>query len=506
MFSKGKLLAAAALLPIFAQSAQELPSQCEVASVGAGWSGVYYAFRLAQENKKVCIFEATGRVGGRTYSHTFQAGSRNDTFTLDVGAYRFTPDMHLPGDVILDVLGLQTACYEPGCPGAGTDFPKPFKFNYSRPLVRIVGSDNMPAGYVTAIEGMLDIVRAAGGQLFLETPLKDVVPQQDGAILDFGSKGSVKVEQVLLNLPRGPLTSMPNLRKNTADRTQKMQDCIKFDLPSDFFKPGTFDLGESLSKAYAFYEDAWWHTKVHKVTGQLPENAFTPLNTSVGIPIGIHFNDGPVRCDSPGKGCRGFLEVYYSASHENFFQKLKSGPDDALGVLSEEENGAKEKLAKLHTALMEVTKSIFTSANVEQPVEAPKLLVVGIWSRGTKASGLCTAPTKVYYSNSPTTPGGADPLDRACRIPGLTEKEYRDSVLMPVSGNKRIIVANNDWVASQIENMEGDWAQESLLQAERGLRLQGFKRPEWLDETYYNERVVAYSPRSSEGESTEIVV
>lgn len=51
---------------------------------------------------------------------------------------RFSPDMHLPGDVILKLLRLETECYEPGCPPAHEEFPKPFLFNYTAPLSRIV--------------------------------------------------------------------------------------------------------------------------------------------------------------------------------------------------------------------------------------------------------------------------------------------------------------------------------------------------------------------------------
>jgi len=38
--------------------------------------------------------------------------------------------------------------------------------------------------------------------------------------------------------------------------------------------------------------------------------------------------------------------------------------------------------------------------------------------------------------------------------------------------------------------MFGDWAEESLLQAERGLRMQGLKRPDWLDAAYYKKKVL----------------
>jgi hypothetical protein len=445
---------------------------------------------MAATGGKVCIFEASDRVGGRTYSHTVNVGQRQENFTLDVGAYRFSPDMHLPGDLIMDVLNLTTACYEPDCPPAYKDFPPPFMFNYTQSLRRIVDAEGMPAGYVNAILGLLDQVKATGGQLFLGTPLTDLKPlPEGGAQLIFGKKGSVLASHVLLNLPRSPLLSLPTLRKATSPRTVKMQQCVKFDVPSKFFPPGSFSLGKSLTKAYAFYEDAWWHTKINKTSGQLPENAFEPANTTEGIPIGIHFNDGPVRCAAPHQKCRGFLEVYYSTVNEDFFEDLRPSPQQPLGVLSAEEDST-SRLKKLHAAVMEATAGLFKSAGVTPPTDAPKMLVVGVWSRTGQGY---TAPTKVYYSKDASTPGGPDPLEAACGVPGLTEEEYRQSMLMPLPGNPHILVANNDWVVSEVEKLDGDWAQESLLQAERGLRLQGFHAPHFLDEKYYATKVVAFT-------------
>eukprot|EP00420_Gonyaulax_spinifera_P005406 CAMPEP_0197941966 /NCGR_PEP_ID=MMETSP1439-20131203/123640_1 /TAXON_ID=66791 /ORGANISM="Gonyaulax spinifera, Strain CCMP409" /LENGTH=104 /DNA_ID=CAMNT_0043565199 /DNA_START=14 /DNA_END=328 /DNA_ORIENTATION=+ len=89
--------------------------------------------------------------------------------------------------------------------------------------------------------------------------------------------------------------------------------------------------------------------------------------------------------------------------------------------------------------------------------------------------------------------GGPDPLEKACGVPGLNEDEYRRSVMMPLSDH-RLLVANNDWVAQATEKMFGDWAEESLLQAERGLRVTGVPKPDWLDEAYYAQKVVAFTP------------
>lgn len=481
----GPVLAAATAEPA-PPLPQQLPVTCEAAAVGGGWAGVYSAYRLAALGVQVCLFEATERIGGRTYSHRFQVGRRHESFTLDLGAYRFSPDMHLPGDIILRNLRLPVSCYEPDCPDASLDFPPPFHFNYSAPLVRIVDGDGMPAGYVTAIDGMVNEIRKAGGSVFLGARLTDVEPVVGARSvrLRFGDH-VVEVQRVVLNLPRQAILGLPTLRAATPQRTVKMQECVKFDIPDTFFPPGQkLDLGHSLTKAYAFYEEAWWHTRLNKTSGQWPSNAFVPVNTSEGIPIGIHFNDGPVRCEAPGVGCRGFLEVFYAPASETFFEGLRPGPLEPLGLLREGGDGT-AKLRRLHAAIMEATAELWERASVAKPAAPPTLLAVGVWSREGRGY---TAPTKVYYSTAASVPGGPDPLERACGVPGLSEAEYRLAVMAPLAGHD-LIVANNDWVAQTTETLFGDWAEESLLQAERGLRSLGFSAPGWLDAAYYRAKV-----------------
>jgi len=270
----------------------------------------------------------------------------------------------------------------------------------------------------------------------------------------------------------------------------KAQECVKFDLPANMFKPGQkMSLGRSLTKAYAFYDEAWWHTRLNKTIGQWPENAFIPVNTSQGIPIGIHFNDGPVHCDKPLVGCRGFLEVFYAPAEESFFEDLRADPEHPRGVLTAQEDPS-GKLGRLHAAVMEATAPLWSKAAATPPTAAPSMLVVGVWDRTGR--GL-TAPTKVYYSTSESVPGGPDPLEQACGIRGLTEDEYRNSMLSPLSGDPRILVANNDWVAMRTEELFGDWAEESLLQAERGMRRLGLARPDWLDAAYYEAKVAPFA-------------
>lgn len=472
-----------------------LPDSCDHAIVGGGWAGVYTAYRLALESQEnLCLFEGSDRIGGRTYSHSVYAGKRQEKFTLDVGAYRFSPDMHLPGDIIIKNFNLRAACYEPGCPPANTDFPAPFQFNYTKPLLRLVDDEGLPVGYATALEAMLAVFKHDGHKVFMNAMLIDAIPlhPSQGTELHFNTTAGVRVVKsnklTMLNLPRNKIQRLKSLRAATSDRIKMIQDCVKFDLPTNLVPPN-FSFGTALVKAYAYYEDAWWHTKLNRTVGQYPTSSFFDLLSYDGIPIGIHFNDGPVRCAEPLKDCRGFLEVYYAASKETFYSDLRPDPEHPLGIVNGSSDDAQAAmLRRLHTALMEATDPLWTDATMAKPTDPPTLLMAGVWDRQGKGY---TAPTKVYYSTSDFTPGGPDPLEKACGVPGLDEVEYRQAVLFPTLSSQ-ILVANNDWVAQNVEYLFGDWAEESLLQAERGLRKIGYKRPDWLDKDYYQTKVEAF--------------
>ena len=84
-----------------------------------------------------------------------------------------------------------------------------------------------------------------------------------------------------------------------------------------------------------------------------------------------------------------------------------------------------------------------------------------------------TAPSKVYYA-----PEMSGEIADACAVDGLTDAEYRATVLRPAADAasapgddpaERVFLANNDFVAMNV-HAYGDWAEESLLMAERALR------------------------------------
>merc|ERR1712232_759162 len=135
-------------------------------------------------------------------------------------------------------------------------------------------------------------------------------------------------------------------------------------------------------------------------------------------------------------------EVFYATKNQTFFDDLKGGPEDPLGMLNSSTPDGVSKLKTLHLAIMEATRPLFVNKSLTQPQAPPRMVVVGVWDRSGKGY---TAPTKVYYSASI-----GDSMAKACGVPALTEKEYRDSILSPFGHGARIHVANNDWVAQEV--------------------------------------------------------
>ncbi len=200
------------------------------------------------------------------------------------------------------------------------------------------------------------------------------------------------------------------------------------------------------AQAYAYYEDAFWITKLNKTEGEFPADPFVPLYVAAeGIFIGIHWNDGPFRCttnttasaNSAGDGahddddggainsgmaCHGFLEVYYSVTNDTFFYGVSSAPLEPFGLTSDPAT-----LGKLHSAVLEAIAPVLNATGVDpKAIAPPSKLVVGEWARkgGSFIGAGYTAPTKVYWA-----PSVSGSLAAACRVDGLTDDEFRQTVL-----------------------------------------------------------------------------
>jgi hypothetical protein len=526
---------------------------CTEVVVGGGWAGVYSLYRRVMDDpgraSSACLMEASWRIGGRTYS--VPINHTTAPFVQDVGAYRFSPDMHMVGDLILEQLQLPTECYQASCPSAREDFPKPFMFNYSAPLRRIVDPETkLPSGYATAMQRMIEEMQEMGARIFTQTKLIQfelIEPISDGhrnpyVQLSFQHTASGLIEtipnnlmdnpidMVVLNLPRNHLFEVKGVQESLSPMSKQTIGCIVFDTPADLFGDEIQKEVQSaqhyttnLGKAYLFYNNAFWRTKLNETVGTWPPNVgFAAALTPEGVRLNVRWHDGPVMCEgqvnsnnknNQSTKCMGLLETYYSVSNETFYSSLPTSYDEPLGSVWETDGPeAQAILLQAHTALVHSLKPLLEEDGIDgAALPPPTGLIVGIWHRPTEEYPLgrgYTAPTKVLYY--PTESGLPD---QACNVPGLTEKMYRDIVLQPWKENDRVVVnghqnnknnykgpssirdriflVNNDFSCLDVRYYWGDWAEESLLQAERAMLLLGMSPPPWLvNLDYYHTNVV----------------
>lgn len=213
----------------------------------------------------------------------------------------------------------------------------------------------------------------------------------------------------------------------------------------------------------------------------------------------FRFHDGPVSCtDADDKECNGILQIYYSVSNETVYSStVTDHPEEPLGSVWDTDGpAAVEKLNQIHEGLMDLLSPLFEEMGVGDPlgtIAPPSGLLVGVWNRPSLDHPLgygYTAPTKVYYE-----PSMSGTPDEVCGVPDLTDAEYRDRALQPWGGivgkGSSVFLVNNDWVCQNVYYFFGDWAEESLLQAERAMYLLHTPQPIWLDESYYKEKVIS---------------
>mmetsp|Transcript_8226 Transcript_8226/g.12610 ORF Transcript_8226/g.12610 Transcript_8226/m.12610 type:complete len:563 (+) Transcript_8226:196-1884(+) len=492
--------------------------ECSEIFVGGGWAGVYSMYRRitgmdddpSPRGRKVCLFEQSWRIGGRTYSiHVNHTTTPN--LMVDVGAYRFSPDMHLPGDLIMKDLQIPTECYESTCPSAQNSWPHPFLFNYSAPLRRIVDpTTGLPGGYVTAIHKMVEISKQHGARVYTQTSLSklSIDNHNDNAVsLQFYDSANNQTftikspDLVVLNLPRNKLFDVQGMEDSFKDDPTVLDTlkCISFDQPTDMFPRPMYtksNTSYALSKAYLYYEDAWWHTILNITEGSYPPAGWGSKLTTEGVRFNIRWHDGPVYCSSSfSKKCQGLLESYYSLSDETFYSSLSPNADEPLGsVWNTDGPHAIQILAQAHAGMMDLLSPLLEKKGIDpNTLHPPSGLLVGVWRFPTTdkplGQGSYTCPTKVYYS--PTISGSPA---NACGVPGLTEESYRDTVLQPFKNQNlstNLFLVNNDFVCLNARYFYGDWAEESLLQAERAMYLLGMAKPPWLNSSYYQEKIVS---------------
>lgn len=171
-------------------------------------------------------------------------------------------------------------------------------------------------------------------------------------------------------------------------------------------------------------------------------------------------------------------------------------PNEPLGSVWDTDGPeAAAKLNDIHLGLMDMMQPLFEEKGIEDPhsiIDPPLGLIVGVWNYPNAEFPLgfgSTAPTKLLYD-----PAISGLPHEACGVPGLTDLTYRNRALQPWGTKFRgssMFLANNDWICNSAADYQGDWAEESLLQAERAMYLLGTAKPEWLDADYYHQQIAS---------------
>eukprot|EP01059_Diplonema_ambulator_P000996 TRINITY_DN1076_c0_g3_i1.p1 TRINITY_DN1076_c0_g3~~TRINITY_DN1076_c0_g3_i1.p1 ORF type:complete len:475 (+),score=177.95 TRINITY_DN1076_c0_g3_i1:50-1474(+) len=460
-----------------AATATEIPESCKVSVVGAGWGGVYFAWRLAVDTRRykasdVCVFEANDRVGGRVY--TVRDYPEMEDLEIEIGAYRFDTEDHLPADLVMDALKLDSRCYGYNCTGLSCHW-------YGSPTTcRKIADVYGNAQYSIGIETMLTQLRSAGAKLFRGVAVKGV-HEGCGTVWRTGKKRSVlsfvgrdetvQSEVVLMNVP---LTAMDLLDS----------DSVIFPSGGGSAEAGTcFSLKVALPavKAYALYEDAWWYTKLGLMNGEFGlGNETIPLagrygDGSVKCIIGTGPDGKPVRADSavPFGNCRGSLEVYYKSTYAGatplpsyFWFDRATQHDDPL-TRTVQGDGDDAILGELHDVLMEFHADEFAAAGVDTTtIPPPKALYMGAFlAEGTYV--------------------GAMGLTQCALTKGI---DLWKTIRRP-NADFDVFMANQDFGYDL--NTQIGWATGSLQLAEKILQAElKMHRPHWLNSSWYEEKIV----------------
>jgi hypothetical protein len=411
---------------------------------------------------------------------------------------------------------MPTACYDYGCLGQCEGEQNCY-------VLRDSYGNN--AGYASVVERMLSEIEEAGGSVIFGATLVAVLDQGRGEGLQAGQATGLKelVLQVGGGHAEGGVASLVgsptslvfqewpspvsasrvilNLPANAIERLDSSSVIFR-DAPPKTVAALSNVTVFGMVKAYAWYDDAWWASKLGRMQGQFeapagyeavgriedeptvlqvseaPKNAepHARLNRRLATPrdpptaplLG-RYHDGPLQCvvgaDSAGMpvysgdkvrfgNCSGALEVYYGEAHP-YFVRLMTSPLEPLTVMTAEDGNAASTaaLAQVHAALMRYHAPALQAAGVGQP-KPPRALVFANWvSDGAFTPGIGSfgAPPRRHGSPVVPDPPGTDELRRAIRRP---------------SQEHDVFVVNQDY------GYQSGWAAGSLIMAEK-VRLGG---------------------------------
>jgi len=446
---------------------------CDLAIVGAGPGGIYFAWRLLAEQPSVsvCMYERSERFGGRIY--TLRGLGPKKDLTADMGAYRFvdvpTTEGHgwsyiftpLVASLVENALKLPFKPYEPGDPNSH--------------MKKIVDAEGQNAGFRTFVEKMEAALHGYGARFRLtyKEELVALEPQGSATLLTFASGRTVSAAKVFLNLPQLPLLKV-------LDRSDKL--LADHGLPPALQTPAPTDG----VKLYVHYGDAWWRNILDLESGEFGASGFNSSDRNDGqLPeLSGRYHDGHTRCDGPqGAECRGFLEATYTyRDAARWFLNHNPSAEPPFVTLNYSQPTGKYALDLIHTALLgyhAAALSKVSGYNATAAVEKlrPDFALLSYWGPQTAGYGGAIHGTR---------PG-----------PLVNETDLAALAMQPF-GARPIYLANEAFGA--LRGSDGKlgthhgWAECSLVMAENVLTSAfGIKPPEWINATTYDKYVRFHS-------------
>lgn len=364
--------------PSFESSGESNPT-CPLAIIGAGVGGLYTALRLHDEGivsaEDVCIFEATERIGGRTYSARY--GDMN--MVVDAGAYRtwprFTPVTHA---LITEYLGINTTCYDPA----------------EDPCQKFIITDAATGhnlGFTTYIEMMAEKLISAGAKWFPWHYLMKITPDSAGALtLTFSNENTAMIPAresgvsgggVILNIPQRPLLEV--FRASADDLS----------LSIDAFEAAHAVQTAVVTKLYLYYDQAWW------LNLGLESGDFELIGDALEMSLKGRYHDGDVVCDEDGDNCHGFLLACYSNDYSGalaqYFRRYQRDRPEPITIISDSTvegaaflQHAHDRLEQYHLEEVEdASYPVFTARRELSNAGPPKFAVLATWNTATLGAG-----------------------------------------------------------------------------------------------------------------------
>ena len=345
---------------------------------GAGTGGLYTALRLVDTEtvnaSAICIFEMTGRVGGRIMS--LRGLGPDQDLVVDVGAYRtwpqYTPIAHA---LITTYLELPVHCYDPG------DIPCA-KFN----IATAEGAERK-AGFAAFVEEMMGCLVDAGARWFPNYELKATTQASASADkqLTFGNGAQAVASKLILNMPQRPLLKV--LRASS--------------LPTGALDGESFEAlhtvaTEIVSKVYLYYSDAWWVNQFGLTSG-----TFELSGDATNMEVKGRYHDGDVKCDANGQNCHGFLQATYahdfagaSSMYLRRFQNDRESPATIIGNADPEGvnflQHAHDRVIYYHQYAGAASDDRYTAyevRNLGTQTPPPEFAVIAHWNIATPGAG-----------------------------------------------------------------------------------------------------------------------